>query len=260
MEEIKYALMDPSKNITILVETKVPIDRQASVAKKLLLKEKQAEQVGFITSMSENEIFIRMAGGEFCGNAAICVSSYYAILNELKKHESEVSFYGNSEEIKTKVRVNVEKINDDTYKGFVYMPKPKKIETYKKLPVVSLDGISHIIIEEEIEKSHAEKYIKDWCVDLDTEALGLMFYKKIDDSNYELKPLVYVKGIDSLFWENACASGTFAFGIYKMMQDEKLSHIYIRQTSGDVMEVKKDDSNFCLIGQVKYLCERTINI
>lgn len=265
MNQIKYVLMDPSKNITILVETKIPIDKQNEVAKKLMDLEPKAEQLGFIMSSRENEIIIRMAGGEFCGNAAMSVASLYAIENEFENHNIDVAFYGNENNIRSKVKVSVKRMNEGTYEALVHMPVPKNIETinltgFKELPIVSLDGISHIIVDEEVKKNLAEKYIKNWCNDLNLEALGLMFYKKINDTNYELRPLVYVRDIGSLFWENACASGTYAFGIYMMSQDKKLSHIYIRQAGGDVMEVKNEDDNFCLIGQVKYLCERIVNI
>lgn len=261
MSEIRYVLMDPSKNITILVETPLTIDKHSEVAKVLMKLEPTAEQLGFIMSFDEKDIFIRMAGGEFCGNAAMSVASLYAMEHKLDRYETQVSFYGNELSIKNEVKVIVNKLTDENYEGLVYMPKPKRIENVdidniKALPIVSFEGISHIIIDKEIEKNLAEKYIKDWCKLLNLEALGFMFYKKIDDSNYELKPLVYVRDIDSLFWENACASGTFAFGTYQMLHNN-LSQIFVKQAGGDVLEVKNENGDFCLIGQAKFLYKKT---
>lgn len=266
MNEIKYILMDPSKNITILVETKVPIDKHKLLAKKLLMAEPTAEQVGFIMAFDKNKIYLHMAGGEFCGNAAMSVSVYYAIENNLCEDEANVSFYDNEQHIKNIVKVKSTKQNDKTYDALVYMPKPKKIENidlpnFKKLPMISLDGISHIIINEEIEKNTAEKNIKKWCNFLGLEALGLMFYKQIDDTNYELNPLVYVRDIDSIFWENACASGTFSFGVYKMIENNNLSQIYIKQTGGDVLEVRKNNNaEICLFSKIKLIYKKSYSI
>lgn len=265
MNEVRYVLMDPSKNITILVKTTIPIEKQNEVAKKLMRLEPSAEQLAFIMSSNENEISLRMAGGEFCGNASMSAVSYYAIDNKLDSHDTNVVFYGNKNDIISRVNVNVKKLVDGSYEGTVYMPPAKRIEkvnlsSYSNLPIIVFDGISHIIIDKEIEKNDAEKYIKDWCKELNLEALGLMFYKKIDDSNYELKPLVYVRDIDSLFWENACASGSFAFGTYVMQKQNKLSQVFIKQAGGDVLKVKKDDDgNLSLINNIKILSEKTIN-
>lgn len=265
MSEISYALMDPSKNITILVETNIDIEKQNEVARKLMKLEKTAEQLAFIMSFKEKEIFVRMAGGEFCGNAAMSLACLYAIEHKLDKYDTNIVFYGNEKSIISRVKVSVNNIAYSTYEGIVYMPLAKKIEKislsiYNNLPMISFDGITHIIIDEEIEKEKAETLIKDWCKLLNLEALGLMFYKKIDDTNYEMKPLVYVRDIDSLFWENACASGSFALGTYLMKGQNDISEVSIKQTGGDVLKIKKDDDrSLCLIGKVKLLSKKTVN-
>ena len=68
--ELKYYLFDPTKNMTILVETPVPAESQPFVASRLLQAEPTAEQVGFVSAGDAAcDIALRMAGGEFCGNA-----------------------------------------------------------------------------------------------------------------------------------------------------------------------------------------------
>ena len=78
--EIKYHVMDPTGNITILVETPVEEASQPFVASKLMEAEPEAEQVGFLTSpVNETwDIALRMAGGEFCGNATMSAAAFYA--------------------------------------------------------------------------------------------------------------------------------------------------------------------------------------
>ena len=47
--ELRYTVIDPTKNITLLVTTPMPRDVQPRVAAELLRREKDAEQVGFAT-------------------------------------------------------------------------------------------------------------------------------------------------------------------------------------------------------------------
>ena len=68
---ISYYVLDPTSNITILAETPVPVELQPSVASRLMLAEPEAEQTGFLSHEPGCDIALRMAGGEFCGNAAM---------------------------------------------------------------------------------------------------------------------------------------------------------------------------------------------
>ena len=107
---IKYHVMDPTGNITILVETPVAEASQPFVAAKLMELEPEVEQVGFLTlaetpepdrsgclqqkmasqpektqqsekiplaesSQNKYDIALRMAGGEFCGNATMSAAA-----------------------------------------------------------------------------------------------------------------------------------------------------------------------------------------
>ena len=48
-EPVRYRLFDPTGNITLLVETPVPVEEQPAVAQALMEQEPSAEQVGFLT-------------------------------------------------------------------------------------------------------------------------------------------------------------------------------------------------------------------
>ena len=66
---IKYYLLNPAGNITIIVKTPVKENDRSFVADLLMKSEPRAEQVGFL-----EENILNMAGGEFCGNATRCAS------------------------------------------------------------------------------------------------------------------------------------------------------------------------------------------
>ena len=75
--EVTYSLFDPTGNITLLVETPVPEEDQPSVAAALMKVEPSVEQVGFVSAPSDSsrDIDLRMAGGEFCGNATMSAAA-----------------------------------------------------------------------------------------------------------------------------------------------------------------------------------------
>ena len=68
---IDYYLIDPTGNITILVESEVDPKDYATFAKRLMDAEKKCEQVGFVKKSDIAEIKLDMAAGEFCGNATL---------------------------------------------------------------------------------------------------------------------------------------------------------------------------------------------
>ena len=78
---IHYLKFSPTGNITILVTTPVPRDRQGEIAARLLAPDcVGGEQVGFIEPPSDPRAAARlqMMGGEFCGNATMSVGAMLA--------------------------------------------------------------------------------------------------------------------------------------------------------------------------------------
>ena len=66
---IKYTVLDPAKNITIIVQTPVKKQDRRFVADLLMKQEPSSEQVGFLKGN-----VLDMAGEEFCGNATRCAA------------------------------------------------------------------------------------------------------------------------------------------------------------------------------------------
>jgi len=260
---IEYVLMNPSDNYTILVLTDVKADDYEIIAKDLLSNEPLAEQVGFLTFKKGADISIRMAGGEFCGNATICAAVYYCMKNEFLKKSVNVKFFG----IDKLLNVQVEKVEKDKWIGIVEMPKAKEIKEVKFgdkeiLPVVFLDSIAHVIVERSLDKDFTketiETKIKEWCKYLNVPALGVMDY---DMEKSELTPIVYVEKIDTLYWENSCASGTAAIAYYLDSKSDKLVNIKIKQAGGKYLEAfTSSDKKLYLKGEVQFVHCKTFTI
>lgn len=211
-EPIRYSLLDPTGNITILVETPIDKASQPLVAARLMELEPSAEQVGFLSSGTDCDIALRMAGGEFCGNAAMSAAALFAMQNGGTARRVFVRVSGAA----APVQVDVVPLPDGRWRGTVAMPSPTAVESTlfpdgQELPVVRFEGISHVILEQTPDPDSAEALAPVWCRFLDADGLGLMF---LDPAQETLTPLVYVPAAGTLFWETSCASGTTAAGLY----------------------------------------------
>ena len=82
-KQIRYRILDPNGNITVLVESAVPVEKQPSSAEWIMQQHPEVEQVGFvrfldITPDSDGiHAELRMTGGEFCGNASLSTAALY---------------------------------------------------------------------------------------------------------------------------------------------------------------------------------------
>ena len=217
--EIEYRIFDPTGNITALVETEVDPMDQPSVAAGVMGLNPEVEQVGFVRFMDGDvPVRLRMAGGEFCGNATMCSAALYMMVNDMSG-ETEVKVRVSG----TKEPLDVRLVRRDavSFDGAVSMPPALGIDELKlRLPVVRMEGIDHVIIEPDSgffglkdDRALAETLLRGWCGVLGSECLGMMFIDEGEDVR-ALTPLVYVPGADTMFWENSCASGSAAAGIY----------------------------------------------
>ena len=297
--EIDYAVMDPTGNITILVETPVPEASQPFVAEQLMKLEPEAEQVGFLALPPADaerasvpgaadggedqaaditpRLSLRMAGGEFCGNASMSAAVYARI----REQENGTAEAGRKDILlkvsgaEKPVRIIVEtaaSAEEALYRGAVEMPRPLGISEVKlaagekavSIPAVEFEGITHLIIPSGGEGEQAENYdlifrnaealAPRWCGILGAEALGLMF---LDAAAGAMKPLVYVPAAGTLVWENSCASGTTAVGAYFSERFPGSSGmpapLRLRQPGGTLEIAAGENGDLRLTGTVRLL-------
>lgn len=255
MTDIKYRLVNPTGNITALVESEISVEKQPEAAEWIMWREPSCEQVGFISAgTEESDITLRMAGGEFCGNATMSAAVYYCEKSGLLIDESKtvlVKVIGTKEP----VEVVVTRIGNN-YTGTVKMPRALKISdelfsfeghTYK-YPVVAFAGISHIIAEDSMSIYMAERVVKLWCDKLKTQGLGLMM---VNNEKTKVQPLVYVKNPETLVWESSCASGTTAVGAYFAKQEKKDVEYSFKEPGGILTIKATKEGDLYLSGTVE---------
>ena len=272
---VDYTVLDPTGNITLLVTTPVPVPEQPLTAKKLMELEPAAEQVGFVSDPAGSSIRLRMAGGEFCGNAAMSAAALCTVLKKEKhslpspdKDNSITVYVSGTEE---PVHVAAMAIpgfpgEEAAWKGTVTMPGPVTVGEELLpfgpenilLPVVRIPGITHIIVNDgsvKIGKSDAEFLARRWCSCLQAEALGVLF---LDIGNGTMEPFVYVPAADTVFWESSCASGTTAAGAYLAAAQGKPVSLSLNQPGGTLSISVQQDGRMLLSGSVRMVSRGTV--
>ena len=250
--KLKYYLFDPTKNMTILVETPVPAESQPFVASRLLQAEPTAEQVGFVSAGDgECDIALRMAGGEFCGNATMSTAALFCMKYNLKEASVRVRASGAAKPVAVEVRAAGE--------GFtctVDMPQPRRLTQGFGCPLAEFDGISHMIVTEPMERADAEAAAKERCAALGAAGLGLML---LDEASETLTPLVYVTAPETLYWEHSCASGSAAVGAYLAAKRGESVDLALREPGGTLRVKAAPGGAISLSGTVKLTKEDTLD-
>lgn len=262
--ELDFIKASPSQNTTVFVTSFCPRDAYTEVAEKIMSYEYlQAEQVGFLVApKNKNSIIgLDMAGGEFCGNAALSVAAYILYRDLCKNEEFFIEVSGESLPIKCFVK----KKSHNIYYSKVEIPPAVSSEdisfkindTLMVGSLVELKGIAHIVLDYWPSNDVFEQIIKKVeAMEIVTDAIGIIPYKKIDDKIFEIKPYVYVKGIDRGVFERGCGSGSLALGIYLAREKGVTGEIVVQQPGGTIT-VEIGAENY-ISTEVKFTCEGKI--
>lgn len=243
---LKVTIIYPSGNETALVEG-IPNSREEKkkINDLLMSKFDSVEQVGFYDLKQKR---LEMAGGEFCVNAA---RAFVYLLDKANIALDYIDVSG------TKRKLRVGRDEEDNY--FVEVPfitneVPKRLDS--GLEEILLEGISLLIIRNS--KSGGENSIKQRSLDIlkrygyleKYPAAGVIFLDKIDDLRYEIKPVIWVRDIQTCFFETACGSGTAAAGISEALTvDGNDLRFDILQPSGKYLRVNVKKSG----DKIKYV-------
>ena len=257
METVHYHIFDPTGNVTALAETPVPVALQPAVGAALLRAEAAAEQAGFLSEGEGCDIALRMAGGEFCGNATMSAAAFFAMRNALRDGCVRVRVSGVDAPVK--VHITAE---GGGWRGTVEMPRPLSVARANlrgggSPVVVRYPGIAHVVFPRPMGREDAEKAARGWCAALGAEALGLMLLGR--EKNI-LTPLVYVPAPETLYWERSCASGSAAVGAYLAAEAGKKITAALNEPGGVLAVTAAPDGTVTLTGTVKYVRKGTIRL
>lgn len=256
---LRFVKLSPTQNMTIIVEEPVPRADHGRVAGALMAYAGvYAEQAGFREPpmLSGVQARLQMMGGEFCGNAAMCLAACVARENGLGEGDEtafSIEMSGAAEPVGCRVR-----LSGGEYVCRVEIPPPWTLETRDGYALARLPGIAHAVIEcEEPERlrAGAEDMLRRIAAEVSEEAVGLMLYAP---RKSELLPLVYVKGTDSMVWERGCGSGSAAVGAYAAWRDGRGADLPLRQPGGVIRaraEWNGGLAGVSIEGCVRFVCE-----
>ena len=233
---ISYTKIDPSGNITLIVDSFVPREEQRRIAALLMVRDSEAEQVGFLEAPEDPccAVRLQMMGGEFCGNATLSAAAVVMRQIGLDAGDMLIEVSGSPGPVKVTGVMSA----PGRFDGEVDMPLPESIYECSfldgfdchTLPLVRFPGICHAIVSAgTLTREKAEAVIGPWCRQIGSEALGLMFFDK--DKN-TLTPLVYVESTGTAVWEGSCASGTAAVASYLAELDGEHASVCLFEPRG----------------------------
>lgn len=242
MKKIEYKILNPGGNKTALVKCTNFTEKQKRLINGFIMeKHLDVEQVGFL---SNERYRLEMAGGEFCINATRCAIYEYSRMN---KGNIEISVSGTNKNIIGRVLNNNKvEMRLDICKKIEDLIEVKNVFTY-----VKIDGILIVIFDEEKSKEYirrlkenenlAKKEMKEFMIkNIQTteKAIGIMLVERVLDK-IKINPVVWVKDIDTVFYETACGSGSLGTAIYNyyINKEEKIELI---QPSGYSISIQLD--------------------
>lgn len=219
MKEIRYIAFLPGGNKTALVlGDKYDASEKKIINDAIMAADPEIEQVGFVQDVGDNPEglpafpTLDMAGGEFCGNATRSAAYYYL---QGREGEMVMTVSGGN-----RVACGVHKAGE----AWCEIPVGKgNCELVAEgIWQVELSGITHLVLEPETAAPYLEDrdFLKIPGLALiekfhlnGQEAAGAIFLERLAGGRLKINPIVWVRDIESLFYETACGSGTVATAI-----------------------------------------------
>ncbi len=178
----------------------------ASTAKRVMAGDSSIEQFGFL----EGTTHFQMSGGEFCGNAARVAAFLLAEKTGKKTGTFTISGFSGTVEYS---------VDGDTVRC-VFPHYPFTTQQVSVLDVeamyVDLGGIVHVVLPPTVKFRDDKAYYEGAHIKV-TDALNLrdkaavgVIWQDVLGQDVTIHPVVWVRDINSFFYETSCGSGTLA--------------------------------------------------
>ena len=195
-----------------VLDTALDSGQYAKLGKKLMVDTAKdgVEQCGFLIPADNH---FEMSGGEFCGNAARAAAILLYGINAQTEFEFSMSGFPH------KVQATIHDEGGKKYQVECSFPG-MQVDTMsvqadgQEATLVDLGGIVHVVIEADFPAEDYQAKHRQITRDLQlTErgAVGVCWISRSSDQ-ITMHPVVWVRDIDSFFYEGSCGSGTIAVG------------------------------------------------
>jgi diaminopimelate epimerase len=173
------------------------------------LRRFRPEQVGFLEPNSRH---FEMGGGEFCGNAARSAAVVLSIFQTcFSQFEFTMSGYNGP------VQADVTVLDVDNFsvscvfQNMEAVARPVRLHDEVDAQIVDLGGIVHVLIEGALPADYESRHraITTELGLTERAAVGVNWIVREGD-RVTLHPVVWVRAVDTFFYETACGSGSIA--------------------------------------------------
>jgi len=210
---VDFIKTSPSGNVTALVLQPVKRPRQREIAQRLLVHDRQLEQVGFVEPAAGLALArLQMMGGELCGNGACALAwhlrSQVASAADGSRH-LVLESSGIAQPLRAEIRGRRVRLE---------IPIPRRLKTLRQLgdhQLVELPGIDHLLVESPFpaDPTAAAKELIERYRLTDRPALGVLFHQPPQGLEMALLPVVWIRDTATLVTQNGCGSGSLALAI-----------------------------------------------
>ncbi len=196
------------------------------------------EQAGFLVM---DRAHFEMSGSEFCGNAARAAAMLFSMLNENTENFT-FTMSGYNGPVEANIAWTQDRHADVTviFESLKVTAESVTVLDNVAAKVVDLGGIVHVMIEDEFPKDYETQHrvITKELEFSDRGAVGVNWFTRSDEG-VSLHPVVWVRDIDSFFYETACGSGSIAAAAVTGAED-------ITQPSGQSIQVHQEGDSITL--------------
>ncbi len=243
LQPYQYTKWDASGNTTLFFQKGLNLPK-AKIIKAQSERELCAEQTAFVSAEDHS---LQMAGGELCVNATRSFGAYLAreawrkgIREEKQKFTVNISGWFRPVEVSVKGGEGPEWTVVLTLKM-----RFCGVENFgKEGLILRLPGIRHMVVDEGLAGN-----IEDNCTDIkarvremvqeyklyEEPAGGVIWARKVGKM-WRIRPVIYVKALDTVYEEQACGSGSMALAMARWYYDDGMEQI-IQQPSGEKIKV-----------------------
>lgn len=226
--KIKVIICSPAGNITGLVLDRIPLNRQGKIARDLMQRFKEIEQVGYVTKATKPDALakLQMMGGEYCGNAtrALAYIITHGLVPFVYSPKLPTQF---SLEVSGTSHLTTCLVNNQTVQIEVPLPSLTPIyQVCEDYHIVHLEGISYILVPRRAGNMQEARHILNERDFKPLLAVGVVYYEHKSRNIITIEPYVYVKKTRSFKHETCSASSAIAVSIKEAYQKHKSNFFY----------------------------------
>ncbi len=218
-------------------------EKYPEIAKYFMGQDSSIEQFGFLEGLKH----FQMSGGEFCGNAARAAA--WVIASRNNQNTGTFTISGFDGIVSYAILENGDVRCD--FPGFSADVKPMVINDHLRGVLVDLGGIVHFVLDPShkfVDEPDQYRAIHGEVVRAlgigDKPAVGVI-WQEVLPVGIKIHPVVWVRDIDSFFYETACGSGTLA-----TLAASGKQNLSITQPSGQSIESFRKGDDYTLISGI----------